>query len=412
MNLDADALYALIPAVYRARDAELGVQGGPGPLREIVEIVAGQLTLVDAEIDRLYDDLFIETCAQWVVPYIGDLIGYVPLGVTPIAGFSPRAEVADTIRYRRWKGTPTILEQLTSDVTGWSAVAVEFFTRLAVTQFVNHVRLDSLGTVYVRNAEIASLVNSPFDRNAHRLEVRSIRSKRGRWNIPNVGLYVWRLGAFANPGLDFRSEAFRLDDGHYTFDPIGTVIPDPDAPLGFTTAPLVQTPLTKRDPFTRTQEANVPEVIRRRAVLQAGPPYQFTVSDETGVPIADADVKICDLSAWGTPGGDPVLGSQRVSVDPELGRIWFAPGTIGADERILVNYAYAFSGPYGAGLYARAMTGVTTVSVQRDALTLGPDETMTGAVNTARLASPAPIVGYATNVTDRSSGTTLAINNG
>ena len=28
------------------------------------------------DLDQLYDDQFIETCAPWVIPYIGDLIGY------------------------------------------------------------------------------------------------------------------------------------------------------------------------------------------------------------------------------------------------------------------------------------------------------------------------------------------------
>ena len=62
MMLDADNLYALLPEVYRERDTALGVNGEPGPLRELIGIVADQLALVDAEIDRLYDDAFIETC--------------------------------------------------------------------------------------------------------------------------------------------------------------------------------------------------------------------------------------------------------------------------------------------------------------------------------------------------------------
>ena len=161
MILDADALYNLLPAVYRERDAALGISGGPGPLADILGIIAGQLGLVDAEIDQLYDDAFIETCAPWVVPYIGDLIGYLPLSGTVPGAMSDRAEVANTIEYRRWKGTATILEQLAADVTGWTAVAVEFFERLTTTQYVNHVRLASpedrrraalAGCVYGRNA--------------------------------------------------------------------------------------------------------------------------------------------------------------------------------------------------------------------------------------------------------------------
>ena len=34
---------------------------------------------MEENLEQLYDDLFIETCADWVVPYIGDLIGYEPL---------------------------------------------------------------------------------------------------------------------------------------------------------------------------------------------------------------------------------------------------------------------------------------------------------------------------------------------
>jgi hypothetical protein len=101
MILDADALYNLLPAVYRERDAALGISGGPGPLADILGIIAGQLGLVDAEIDQLYDDAFIETCAAWVVPYIGDLIGYLPLSGTVPGAMSDRAEVANTIEYRR-----------------------------------------------------------------------------------------------------------------------------------------------------------------------------------------------------------------------------------------------------------------------------------------------------------------------
>ena len=63
-------------------------------------------------LEQLYDDQFIETCAPWVAPYIGDLVGYRTLhGVVPQVA-SPRAEVANTIRYRRRKGTVSVLEQL------------------------------------------------------------------------------------------------------------------------------------------------------------------------------------------------------------------------------------------------------------------------------------------------------------
>ena len=61
-------------------------------------------------------------CADWVVPYIGDLIGYQSLHQSVPGIASPRAEVAHTIALRRRKGTATVLEQLARDVTGWDAL--------------------------------------------------------------------------------------------------------------------------------------------------------------------------------------------------------------------------------------------------------------------------------------------------
>jgi hypothetical protein len=399
MMLTADNLYALLPAIYRERDAALGVNGGPGPLRELIEIVAGQLALVDAEIDQLYDDAFIETCAQWVVPYIGDLVSYTPLNANVSSALSPRAEVANTIRYRRWKGTVTILEQLASDVTGWSAHAVEFFALLSTTQFMNHLRPQSLGTADIRHYAVASTAGTPFDRNSHAVEVRRIRSKRGRFNIPNVGVYVWRLGAFANP--DDASNAFRIGDGLYTFDPLG----DDRA--------LVNVPKAKKNPFTRTTPADVPAPLGVRAVAEAGPPFVFSVYDATGTRIPDIHVDICDLSGWTTAAGIPSPPPPyAVAVDPALGRIWFPSGTISAADVILVTYGYAFSGRYGAGFYERKLPGAATLSVTRDPATLQPDMTMTGAINTALGGAMTAIVEYADNVTDSSAATFVSISGG
>ena len=35
-----------------------------------------QVEILEGDIDRLYDDWFAETCEEWVVPYIGDLLGF------------------------------------------------------------------------------------------------------------------------------------------------------------------------------------------------------------------------------------------------------------------------------------------------------------------------------------------------
>ena len=169
-------LFHLVPAVYRLRDAqiaqtmqlltpaeqtelaslqtqatpltddqkalltELTAKQARGPLQSLLMVIDEQLAAFAEDLDQFYDDLFIETCAKWVIPYIGDLIGYQSIrGITPSVD-NPRTEVAETISLRRRKGTVLVLEQLARDVTGWGAQALEFFQVLGDTQYMKHVR--------------------------------------------------------------------------------------------------------------------------------------------------------------------------------------------------------------------------------------------------------------------------------
>ena len=159
-NYDADHLYRLLPAVYRQRDAEQGY-----PLRDLVEILAGQATVLERDIFQLYENWFVETCEAWVVPYIGDLIGV--RGTT--APLSRRAEVANTLGYRRAKGTAAVLERLARDVTGWPARVVEYFERLETTQYANHVRPAQPAHASLRDANAAGAARRTLrDRGPHR----------------------------------------------------------------------------------------------------------------------------------------------------------------------------------------------------------------------------------------------------
>ena len=74
MNRSPDRLYDLLPVVHRMRDADRGY-----PLRALLRVIAEQVDVVEDDIAQLYENWFIETCEDWVVPYIGDLIGYRPV---------------------------------------------------------------------------------------------------------------------------------------------------------------------------------------------------------------------------------------------------------------------------------------------------------------------------------------------
>src|ERR687897_1113341 len=147
MSFDAENLYNLLPAFYRIRDVERGE-----PLKALLSVIAEQVAVLEEDLSQLYDDQFIETCAEWVVPYLGDLVGTRGLFYYPNARkLSQRAQVANTLAYRRRKGTASVLEQLARDVTEWDASVVEYFQRLATTQYMNHLRPENLSFSGVRH---------------------------------------------------------------------------------------------------------------------------------------------------------------------------------------------------------------------------------------------------------------------
>ena len=151
MSLTADQLYALLPAVYRTRDQQAGA-----PLQAFMTVLAEQLELVEDNLQQLYADEFIETCASWVIPYIGDLIGVNGIYQVSSAAYGSRAEVANTIGYRRRKGTLLALEQVAMDVSGMPAHGVEEFKRLITTESMRLVRPHHYTTVDLRHEVIGS----------------------------------------------------------------------------------------------------------------------------------------------------------------------------------------------------------------------------------------------------------------
>src|SRR5690349_16025157 len=211
-TMSAERLYALLPSVYRLRDREQG-----HPLRELVSLIAQEFQALEEDIEQLHDDQFIETCADWVVPYIGDLIGYRPMHGLVSTISSPRAEVAHTIAFRRRKGTLAVLEQLASDVTGWKARAVEYFQLLVTTQAMNHRRLSNHATPNLRRGEQLARVGTAFDSIARSVDVRHIANGRGRYNLPNIGLFLYRIDA---QPLSL-SPAVPLDARRFRFHPLG-----------------------------------------------------------------------------------------------------------------------------------------------------------------------------------------------
>lgn len=365
MNPEADKLYNLLPALYRIRDAEQGYS-----LQALCGVIAEEIAALRENLDQLYDDQFIETCADWVAPYIGDLIGYRPLHGVTAKTISARAEVANTIAYRRRKGTATVLEQLARDVTGWNARVVEFFQQLQTSQYMNHIRPTNFATVDLRNWEALERRGTAFNTLAHSVDTRRVETQQGRYNIPNVGLFLWRLGAFSLT----QSPAFAVDAQRYRFSPLGCDMQ------------LFSRPETETDISHLAEPVNVPEPISRRMLHKHLGDYygaqKSLLIEAEGVALAVDEVHACNLADDGPSWANLPQAGDKIAIDPVLGRLAFPAGT--TPQNVRVTFHYGFSMATGGGEYERRksflLTGSPTTITQGENLQVAIDAAADGGI--------------------------------
>ena len=367
VSAQADRLYDLLPVVYRMRDADQGY-----PLRDFLRVLASQANVLEQDIARLYDNWFIETCDDWVVPYIGDLLGYtlLPEAATLDAGngtchsglghvLAPRADVANTIDARRRKGTLSLLEDLARDAADWPARVVEFYRRLGWMQHLDHHHPRRGGTADLHDPgrlQRLAWADGAFDPFAHSGDVRRMGSahRRGRYGIPDVGVFAFRLRSY--PVTTTPAYCVEEFGPHcFTFSILGN------------DTPLFQRPVEEPAPTHIAEEINLPVPLRRYRFAERGPQADYaSVSDALygagrsvqiwapdwpakaqGVPLPREVLIPADLSLWRyqVPRG-------KVAVDPELGRLMF-PANQRPKRGVWVSYQYGFAANLGGGEYAR-----------------------------------------------------------
>ncbi len=379
MRYDADALMKLLPEFYSVADlndwlieqsknadnSEQIEQGLRGPLWHLLEVLAGPTSQIDEQNRQLYDDQFIETCSEWVVAYIGDLVGASPLHATG-EGSSLRGWVANTLANRRRKGTVPALRQVAKDASAFPAEAVEMFQKVGWTQNQNHLRRGHQW-LDIRDASKLDFLGGPFTPGTHTVDIRSIRIPRGKYGVPNMGVFVWRWRDFPLQTVTAKSAGMA---GAYTFSPMGI------------DAPIFNTPETVTDRYSPKpiDETKLPMPIRRRALhddLEGmrradvlgedfasryfGSENVLTIRERGQAPIPTDEIYVCNLEAWGVPpnarsytkpDGSTENRAIRVAVDPINGRIRFVPGQEPAGD-VLVDYSYGFWGAIGGGPYDR-----------------------------------------------------------
>jgi hypothetical protein len=376
----AERLWQLLPAVYRTADA--GSSGGQGPLRELVNRIGPQIAVVRRSIDRLWADQSVETCDDWVIPYLGDLLDTNLISNLDLS--AQRLDVANTIRYRRRKGTVEVLEELAHDVTAingmcWTAHVVEGFRRLARTrhgldpvagaaaspnaspaEVASLLQIEGLtgpltggpsgGFADLRSRHGAALAQTAFDESFHLADMRAGRGAVGHFGISKLLVFLWRLTSFGV--LAGTPVAVAGCPGQYVFDPTGRQIPlflpQPPAADGFsgswTPAHEWQVP----GPLTSSLETAITDT-------GASPPPGRPGYPDAGVP----------------PRYQLGEGWQATSIWPEAGRFAATAPAVSPPLPLTVDYHYGFSSMIGAGPYDRSLLGAPPAVIRPETIVTG-----------------------------------------
>jgi hypothetical protein len=202
--------------------------------------------------------------------------------------------------------------------------------------------------------------------------VRRIESRRGKYNIPNVGIFLWRLGSYSVTN----APAFKLDDGRYLFDALGKDIQ------------LYSDPQSEEEITHLAEPINVPMPLTRRVLNRGLETYyglgadrkarSILLSEEDPLnpnklaPIALSRIKVCNLSDLKDANDNLVTDlnghavwahtpRNKIAIDPVLGRIAFPVKSPPAPpSSVRVTYHYGFSAEMGGGEYDREQTFVGT----------------------------------------------------
>jgi hypothetical protein len=385
-------LYRRLPEIYRIKDQE---QNPPGQLKSYLALVENVFAEIHKNIETLYHDLFIETCDDWVIPYIGDLLGVSHLKGDPA---TLRADVADTIALRRRKGTLAGMERLTYNLTRWGVHCVELRENLVWNQHLNHQRPDvggdppyglpsvtrftpiRGGTVTLRDPAMLSLLYTPFDPFAHLADVKPPALGNTRYNLPNLAIFLWRL-------RDYRVTVSKpVPPSPAVHENVGVVDDEAAFIVCFNVHPLGE-PVRlfntyqfdpDKEPPVVTQLDQTPGPIltpRLTADSPAGAPGKYVsvnTYDDTGVPPGQPDISDVGFqlhlpqseftgSGWSIRGANlhaweecirPPVNKHEIVIDPVIGRFVVGVETSGeADaliDHLLITYTYGAVGPVGA----------------------------------------------------------------
>lgn len=240
---------------------------------------------------------------------------------------------------------------------------------------MNYVRLYAPAIADLHSTPRMLQVHGPFNAVAHTAEMRRPESGAGRYNIPNIGLFLWRLQPFPLSEVPLTPHPGDASGRKYRFNPLGA------------DQQLFRQPVTETVISHIAEPANVPDPINLRLMALAvrAAASDPTIADDYGKgdsmvlwrpnpdpskpPIAVDVTDICVGDLRDVPGGwahealADIVNQHKICIDPRLGRVLLGANVSGP---LLASFHTGFSRPIGGGEYERSLSG-ESLATQRSA---------------------------------------------
>lgn len=361
-------LLHLLPQVFRTRDFEQAMAiarsegfdppsaeltaAPEGPLASLLGALGSTLERLEAEVGWLYGDQFIETCAPWVVDYIGQIVGARVLPVADVR--SRRLQVANTIRERRSKGTLRSVAERGMAIMVAPTQAVEYRDWVVHAHNLNFPHSESHGTVQIMGMQGRRIL-APDTLVPRAVEVRSME-EGGRFLPSNIGLRVWPKHSVKVREIQAK-RVVGGDAGRYYFSPLGRNLS------------LWRNPRLRVEPSGRVH--NTEDDFGGSGpigLVEASDFSDLYYSDDesltsvcvkvNGVMVATENICFCNLEdvpgrdAWNLRG----LSSeqQKLRIDPDRGRL-VVPRSLanGSSDSVRVTYYFGSALSVGGAVHRR-----------------------------------------------------------
>jgi hypothetical protein len=178
---------------------------------------------------------------------------------------------------------------------------------------------------------------------AHTPDFRRIEGYQGRFNIPKLNFFLYRLFAYEV----IRATPCDLGSQRFTFDPSGRDISlfRPSQKIGSTNPTRVQEWQLPAPIPCRLLEQFKPDLIPKAVALAVA-----ATEDAAALP-AHA-IQAGNLATWSLPGAPGI----EAFVDPVLGRFLLTSAPAGQEKVYALHYHYGLSSEVGAGTYVRSQS--------------------------------------------------------